>query len=470
MEMTSLTTTQIDYAALVQRQRDYFATGATLPAEARLGHLQRLRQAVVQWETPILAALKSDLGKPEIEAYSSEIAMVLSEIDYAIRHLRKWMRPRACAGPWMSWPSRGSVTRQPFGVALILSPWNYPVQLLLSPLVGAIAAGNCAVVKPSEVAPATATVMRELIQSTFGREHVACVLGDKSVAEALLGERYDTIFYTGSTGVGRKVMAAAARHLTPVTLELGGKCPCIVTADARLDVAARRIIWGKMINAGQTCVAPDFVWVERSVCDAFLQACRKAIRAFYGADPRQSPDFGRIVNRAHFDRITAYLSQGVRCVGGECDPEQLYIAPTVLTDVALTAKVMQEEIFGPVLPVLSFDGIDQAFSQLKEMPSPLAIYLFSSDRALARRVMDELPAGGVCVNDVMMQMLGKQLPFGGVGDSGMGRYHGRDSFECFTYAKTLLRCSTALDTALRYPPLRIGLGTFRRFAGVLLRR
>ena len=459
-----------DYADLVRRQREHFRTGATMALAARRTALAQLRSALRKWESPILAALRSDLGKSTIDAYAGEIGVVLGEIDYAIRRLPRWTKPRKCPGPWAAWPSRAMVVRQPLGVALILAPWNYPVQLLLNPLVGAIAGANCAVIKPSELAPRTAKVMRDMIAGTFAEEHICCVLGDKRAAEGLLREKFDTIFFTGGAAVGRRVMAAAAEHLTPVTLELGGKCPCIVTERTRLEVAARRIIWGKMLNAGQTCVAPDFVYVQRPVRDAFLAACKRAIESFYGADPRQSPHYGRIVNQAHFRRLLAYLPDGDTCTGGPPDEADLYIAPTILTGVPLSAPVMQEEIFGPILPVLAFDSIEEVFSGLRNRPAPLAIYLFSTDRALQARVMRELPAGGVCVNDLLVQLFAKQLPFGGVGASGMGAYHGRAGFECFTHAKSMLRCSTAFDPAYRYPPPRLSLDKFRRVLAFLLSR
>jgi acyl-CoA reductase-like NAD-dependent aldehyde dehydrogenase len=334
--------------------------------------------------------------------------------------------------------------------------------------VGAVAAGNCAVVKPSEFAPRTAAVIEEILRDAFAEEHVTVVPGERAVAEALLQERFDHIFFTGSTAVGRRVMTAAARHLTPVTLELGGKCPCLVCADAPLQTTARRVAWGKFLNAGQTCVAPDFVLVDRAVGRDFLAALQQAVRAFYGDNPRQSADYGRLINRRHFERVTRFLSDGKIFMGGEHDVEDLYIAPTLLTETATHAPVMQEEIFGPVLPVVEFESLDEALDQLRGRPTPLALYLFTQSRAIQNRVLAETRSGGVCVNDVVMHMIGKDLPFGGLGESGFGVYHGRASFDCFTHWRSVLRRSLAVDPRLRYPPPRTGLSTLKQAFRFLL--
>ena len=364
--------------------------------------------------------------------------------------------------PGFGAPARGWVQPEPFGVALILGPWNYPLQLLLTPLASAIAAGNGVVLKPSELAPHTAEAIAELIRNNFADEFVAVVNGGAEVAEALLRERFDTIFFTGSTRVGQAVMTAAARHLTPVSLELGGKCPTLVCADAPVELAARRIAWGKFLNAGQTCVAPDFVLVDRRVREPFVAALQKSLREFYGTDPQRSEDYGRIVNARHFERLTNYLRDGRVVHGGETDAPDLFIAPTILTEVSPNAPVMQEEIFGPILPVLEFDRLDDVLTALRERPTPLALYLFTRDRATEARVLAEARSGGVCVNDVVSHMIGTGLPFGGLGASGMGAYHGRAGFDAFTHQRAVLRRSVRFDTPFRYPPPKLSLTALQR--------
>ncbi len=458
----------MSFAALVERQRERFRTGTTRSLEFRLAQLTRLQQALADHEPHLLAALHADLRKSAYEAYTTEIALVLGELRHARRHLRSWMKPRPRHAPWLAWPSRGFSQPEPRGVALVIGPWNYPVQLLLSPLVGALAAGNCAVLKPSELAPRTSSALARMIRATFPEEEVAVVEGERDVAEALLHERFDAIFFTGSTGVGRVVMAAAARHLTPVTLELGGKSPCVVCADAPLATTARRVVWGKFMNAGQTCVAPDFVLVDRRVRDDFLQALRTAIHAFYGADPRQSPDYGRIVNRRHFDRLAGYLSVGRIEHGGEREAQDLYLAPTLLTGAPDDAPVMQEEIFGPILPMVEFDALGDALDRLRDRPTPLALYLFTRDRATQERVLAATRSGGVCLNDTITHMIGQELPFGGLGESGMGAYHGRASFDAFTHHRSVLRRSLTPDPRLRYPPPRVALDHMKRAMRFLL--
>jgi aldehyde dehydrogenase (NAD+) len=458
----------MDLAQLIGRQRAYFRTGATRPVGYRHAQLQKLHDALLTCEPALLAALHADLGKSAYEAYTAELGLVLSEVRHALRRLPAWMKPQRRRSPLLVWPARGFIQPEPYGVALIIGPWNYPLQLLLSPLVGALAAGNCVVLKPSEFAPRTAAVVGQLIQATFPEEFVAVVQGERAAAEALLRERFDCIFFTGSTGVGRAVMAAAARHLTPVTLELGGKCPCLVCADAPLDTTARRIAWGKFMNAGQTCVAPDFALVDRRVLRGLVAALKRAIHQFYGDDPQKSPDYGRIINRKHLDRLTGYLSSGQIEHGGQHQPDGLYLAPTILTGVAADAPVMQEEIFGPILPVLAFDKLDEALALLHERPTPLALYLFTQGRATEERVLAATRSGGVCLNDTVAQIFGKDLPFGGLGDSGLGAYHGRASFDCFTHRRSVLRRSLAFDPRLRYPPPRISLATLKRAYRFLL--
>jgi len=448
--------------ALILRQRAFFHSGATRAAEFRRAQLVRLADLLESHETELLAALHADLRKSAHQAYTAEIGFVLGEIRHALRHLTSWMKPQRRRSPMLAWPARSHLHPEPYGLALIIGPWNYPLQLLLSPLVGAIAAGNCAILKPSEFAPQTAELLDQLIRSAYPEHYLTIVQGARETSEALLREKFDSIFFTGGTEAGRGVMAAAARHLTPVTLELGGKCPCIVCHDAPVEITARRIIWGKFMNAGQTCVAPDHVWVDHRIAAALLDAMRNALVQFYGAFPQQCPDYGRIINRRHFDRLAEYLKQGNIACGGECDPADLYLAPTILTDTQWTSPVMTEEIFGPLLPVMEFSAIGGVLAKLQDRPKPLALYLFTRDRAVQEQVLAATQSGGVCINDTVLQILGHDLPFGGLGESGMGSYHGRASFECFSHRRTVVRRPFALDSAFRYPPSGVSLPVLKR--------
>lgn len=453
----------------LRRARDFFATGVTRPLEFRREQLKKLASALEQYEPAILAALQADLGKSPYQSLASELGLVHAEINHALRHLTRWAASATRSTPWLVAPARGWVQPEPFGVALIVGPWNYPVQLLLSPLVSAIAAGNAVILKPSELAPHTAAALTALITATFPAEYITAVNGGPEVAEALLQERFDKIFFTGSSRVGRMVMTAAARHLTPLTLELGGKCPAIVGADAKVELAARRIVWGKFLGAGQTCVAPDHVRVHRSLREPFLRAMKKTLLEFYGPDPRRSSDYGRIVNQKHFARLLDYLGDGKIFHGGESDAQELYLAPTILTDVPSDARVMQEEIFGPVLPVLEFDELAETVAQLQAGPTPLALYLFTEDRETERKVINEVSSGGVCVNDTISHMIGTGLPFGGLGESGFGTYHGRAGFDAFSHQRSVLRRGTWLDLPFRYPPARLSIATLKRALKFLLR-
>jgi len=458
----------MDFADSVHRQHAFFQTGATRAPDFRREQLQKFSAALERHEARLLAALHADLRKSSFQGYTSELGLLQAEIRHALKNLPRWIAPARRRTPWFVAPARGWVQSEPFGVALILGPWNYPVQLLLVPLVSAIAAGNCAVLKPSELAPRTAEAVAALVSETFADNFVSIFNGGVDVAEALLRERFDKIFFTGSTRVGCAVMAAAAKHLTPVTLELGGKCPAIVCADAAIGQAAKRIAWGKFMNAGQTCVAPDFALVQRGVREAFVTALKKSLREFYGEDASKSADYGRIVNARHFARLVNYLRDGKIIHGGEQDAKDLFLAPTILTDVLPESPVMQEEIFGPILPVLDFDSLDDALARLRDRPTPLAFYLFTSNRATEARVLAETRSGGVCVNDVVSHMIGTGLPFGGLGESGMGSYHGRAGFDTFSHQRAVLRRATWLDTPFRYPPERLSLRSLKRAMRILL--
>lgn len=454
---------------ILDEQRAFFRTGATRPLEFRVEQLRRLQDAIKAGENFLLQALAKDLGRPAPEAVVSEIAMVAAEIEYAAAKLHRWVRPQRRRVPLLAFPASGWIQPEPLGVVLILGPWNYPVQLLLLPLVGAIAAGNCAVLKPSELAPETSRALARLIRDTFSPAHVRLLEGGPDLAEALVNEPFDKIFFTGSRSTGRRVMLAAAHHLTPVVLELGGKSPCIVCKDASLEVAARRIAWGKFLNAGQTCVAPDFVLVEEPVRDALIEALTRAIREFFGDDPRRSADYGRIVNRAHFERLRSLLSGGRVILGGDMDAESLYFGPTLITDVSPDAPLMQEEIFGPLLPILSFRHLDDALEWLAQQPAPLALYLFTRQCAIQERVLSRTRSGGVCINDTILQVAARELPFGGLGPSGMGVYHGYASFQTFSHYRPVLRRSFFPDWRWRYPPSRLALSRLKCLARWLVR-
>ena len=442
----------LDIPAQIKQQRVFFWSGRPHKVSFRIEALQKLKRAIIANEREICAALAEDLGKPELEAVISEIALVTREIDFICSHLRRWVKPQRVRTSLLNVPARGSVRCEPLGVALIIGPWNYPFQLLLSPLVGALAAGNCALLKPSELTTHTAEVVGRIIAETFAPEYVSVVQGGPEVAQALLDEHFDIIFFTGSTRVGRLVMQAAARHLTPVILELGGKSPAIVDADADLAMAARRIVWGKFFNAGQTCVAPDYLLVHDDVKQELLDRMAARIAECYGPDPQQSPDYARIVNLAHFDRLAAYLADGTLVAGGALDRDTRYLAPTILDGVSWQSPVMQEEIFGPILPVVSFNDNDDALELISRHPSPLALYYFSRDADKQRRFMTAGTFGGGCVNDTIIHLTEHHLPFGGVGSSGQGRYHGKASFEAFSHVKSVLERGTWLDLPLRYPP------------------
>jgi aldehyde dehydrogenase (NAD+) len=445
---------QEEIGRLVSSQRDYFDSGATRDLSFRTRQLDSLRKAIYGNRSLILKALAGDMGKPAFEAYVAEISQVLSDIDNAYKRLHRWARPRRVGTPGFLFPASSFIYPEPFGVALIIAPWNYPMDLAVSPLVGAVAAGNCAVVKPSEIAPATAGVMAKILGETFDPAYVAVVEGGPEVAEALLAQRFDYIFYTGGTVVGKVVMEAASKHLTPVTLELGGKSPCIVEPDIDLEHAARRIAWGKYFNAGQTCIAPDYLLVNRAVKRDLLEAIAGRINQFYGDDPQKSPDFARIVSDRHFERISRLMESGEVVTGGQTDPATRYIAPTVIDGVSADDPVMREEIFGPLLPVIDYGELGEAIEFVNSRPRPLALYFFSRDRRKQERVLAGTTAGGCCINDVLVHFSNNRLPFGGVGDSGLGRYHGRWTFETFSNMKAVVRKSFLLDVYVRYPPYR----------------
>ncbi|MEA5541017.1 aldehyde dehydrogenase [Limnoraphis robusta Tam1] len=435
---------------LIQQQRQFFATGQTKNVNFRREQLQRLKQAIIDHQGDIIAGVKADLNRPEFEAYF-EIASV-SEVNYAIKHLKSWTKPKKVPTSIDQFPASAQIFPEPLGVVLIIGPWNYPFQLMISPLVGAIAAGNCAILKPSEIAANTSKVVAKMIQKTFDPAYVAAVEGGVETSQALLAQKFDHIFFTGGTKIGKIVMEAAAKHLTPVTLELGGKSPCIVESDVQLDYTAKRIAWGKFLNAGQTCIAPDYLLVHRKIKTPLLEKIKQNIQEFYGENPEKSPDYCRIISPRQFERLAGFLQNAKVIVGGQTNPEDHYIAPTLLDQVSWDDPVMQEEIFGPILPVLEYNDLGEAIAQINSRPKPLALYLFSKDQAKQQQVLQNTSSGGVCLNDTVMQVGVTNLPFGGVGESGIGSYHGKASFDTFSHYKSVLKKFFWLDPNWRYAP------------------
>ena len=437
---------------LVQSQKSFFATGKTKDVAFRKAQLKKLKYAIDDSQETITEALFQDLGKPKFEAVLTEVAYCGEEIDYFLKHLDQWVKQKPVKTPLNFFPAKSFIMPEPVGQVLIISPWNYPFQLAIIPLLGAIAAGNCAMIKPSEITPNTAKVLTDLITRTFDPSYITVVEGDKTVAQELLQHKFDHIFYTGGAAVGKVVMKAAAEHLTPVTLELGGKSPCLVEPDIHVEHSAKRIIWGKFLNAGQTCVAPDYLLVHREIKDELVSAMKKTLQAFYGENPVESPDYCRIVSDKHFQRLCQFLESGKIIAGGATDPKTRYIAPTLLDAVTWEDPVMAEEIFGPILPILEYDELESAIAQINALPNPLALYFFSQNQQKQQKVLQDTSAGGVTLNDTIVHIGSTELPFGGVGESGMGAYHGKASFDTFTHYKSVTNRQFWLDIPLRYPP------------------
>jgi aldehyde dehydrogenase (NAD+) len=446
--------TQPNIPELVEAQRRFFAAQNTLAVSTRIAYLKKLYASILAHEAEINAALQADLGKSAAETYMCEVGMTLSELSNQLHHIRRWARRREHFTDLANFPSRSFSVYEPYGVVLVMAPWNYPFMLCMEPLIGAVAAGNCCVLKPSAYSPATSAVLGTILREVFPPEYVAVVQGGRAENAALLDQRFDFIFFTGGVTVGRLVMEKAAAHLTPVTLELGGKSPCVVTAGCDLKMAARRLVFGKYLNCGQTCVAPDYVLVDRRVQADLVRLVQAEITRQYGAQPLQNTDYGRIVNRKHFDRLCGLLraSEAKIVCGGQTDADALRIAPTVLDNITPDEPLMQEEIFGPLLPILPYDSLDEAEQFIRGREKPLALYLFTKDAAVEKRILNTVSFGGGCVNDTILHLASTSMGFGGVGASGMGSYHGRKSFETFTHEKSILKKSTRIDMPLRYQP------------------
>lgn len=446
--------TEQEINGLVAKQRKYFQTGATLPVSTRITALRGLYDTISRYENEIHDALKKDLGKSGFESYMCETGLVLDEISYMLKHIRRFAREKRVRTPLAQFHSRSFKKPSPYGVTLIMSPWNYPFMLTLSPLADALAAGNTAVVKPSAYSPYTSEIIMKILSQCFDPQYVAVVTGGRAENTCLLQEHFDYIFFTGSQAVGKEVMRNAAEHLTPVTLELGGKSPCIVDQSANIRLAARRIVFGKYLNCGQTCVAPDYIYCHRSVKDALVKEIKQQIQIQYGREPLHNPDYGKIINEKHFDRILGLIEERKTVHGGNSDRKALRIEPTVLDNVTFSDPVMQEEIFGPVMPILVFDSLEEVIDRINAMPHPLALYFFTSDKAAAKEVTSRCGFGGGCINDTIIHLATTEMGFGGFGESGMGAYHGKTGFDTFSHYKSIVDKKTWLDLPMRYQPYR----------------
>ena len=442
--------TEQEIKDILQQQNHFFSSGKTIPAEFRLKQLESLKEAMIRHEADLAAALKEDLGKSRMESYMCEIGLTLSEITWMQKHLRSLMRSKRVSTPAAQFAAKSFRSPSPYGTVLIMSPWNYPVLLTLDPLIDAIAAGNTAVVKPSAYAPCTFDVMKTMIEECFPAHYVAVVDGGRAENQALLQQRFDMIFFTGGKTVGREVLRHAAEYLTPVTLELGGKSPCIVDSTAKIRLAAKRIVFGKYLNCGQTCVAPDYILCDKRIRDELITAILAEIEKQFGKEPLKNPNYGKIINEKHFERILGLINGEKLVYGGQSEPESLRIAPTVLNNITWDDAVMGEEIFGPLLPILTFDTLAEALDTVESHPHPLALYFFSEDKAAQKKVLDTCRFGGGCINDTIIHLATSDMPFGGVGESGMGSYHGRVGFETFSHYRSIVDKKTWMDLPIRY--------------------
>jgi aldehyde dehydrogenase (NAD+) len=452
-----------NYRSLIEKQKLFFQTNKTKELAFRINALQKLKDVIKKYEPELMGALKADLNKSAFDTYSTEIGVILEEIRFSLSHLRSWVQPKRVKTPLTHIGSSSYIYSEPYGVALIISPWNYPFQLAIAPLIGAIAAGNCAIIKPSELAPKTSELLAKLINEIYPEEYIAVVLGGVETSQALLNEKVDYIFFTGSVPVGKVIMEAASKNLTPITLELGGKSPCIVHKDANIKLAAKRIAWGKFMNAGQTCIAPDYLYLQQSIRDEFLQHLKAAIKELYGENPLENPNFTHIVSEKHFNRLSSFLSNGEIFAGGKANQEILAIEPTVLTQITWDDPVMQDEIFGPILPVMEYNDLSEVISGIQHHPNPLALYLFTENNSIQQQVLNSVSFGGGCINDTVYHFVSPYLPFGGVGTSGVGAYHGKGSFDTFSHKKSVLKQTTLFDIPVRYPNVKNGLKKIKMF-------
>jgi len=440
--------------SLLRNQREFFHTGKTRDISFRINTLKKMYGMIEKHESEIMNALYKDLHKSNTESFTSEIAYVQKEIKHIIRHLKKWNKPEKIGVSLINKPGKGYIQYEPYGISLVISPWNYPFGLLFTPLVGAVAAGNCVVAKPSEISEHTSRLIHSIFKANFPENYIAVVEGDAEVTQNLIQKDVDYIFFTGSTSVGKIIMKSAAKYLIPVTLELGGKNPCIVDSDIDMDVTVKRIVWGKFFNAGQTCIAPDYLLVHEGIKDIFLDTLIAAIHEFYGENVRESNDYSRIINKKHFNRLHNLMKDGKIVEGGEKDIDSLFISPTVITDITCNSEIMQEEIFGPILPVLFYRDLETEIRTLRNKPKPLALYFFSRNRQKQKSVLTQTSSGSVCINGTIHVIMSPKLPFGGVGQSGMGQYHGKASFTTFSHKKSVLKKSFFGDIKALYPPYK----------------
>ncbi len=436
---------------LAQQMRTLILNNGTLPVSLRKERILKLKKSIQEKELLINQALKEDLGKSTFETYATEIGFILDEIGHTLKNIDDWSKPKKVKTPLTLFPGKSTVYPDAYGVVLIISPWNYPFQLCLSPLIGAVAAGNRVVIKPSEFAPKTSSVIQLILEDVFKKDEVILVEGGVEETQILLKQKFDYIFFTGSTMVGKIIMKAASEYLTPVTLELGGKSPCLIEDSANLDIAAKRCAWGKFLNAGQSCVAPDFVLVPRHLQEEFISKLKNHLQSFYG-NVKSSKDYSRIINEKHFDRLMSYIVPEKLAIGGESIREERYISPTVMKDVSWNDKVMEDEIFGPLLPIIPYDSLQEAVEQIVSRPKPLAFYVFSENESKRQEIITKVPFGGGCINDTVIHLANPNLPFGGVGTSGIGSYHGKKSFDTFTHYKSVFEQGSLVDIPLRYPP------------------
>ncbi|MEO8860264.1 MAG: aldehyde dehydrogenase family protein [Ginsengibacter sp.] len=451
----------------LKNTRSFYQEGNTLFYQFRKNQLQVLQKAIVKYEDEINQALYFDLKKSKEETWATETGLLMAEIKNSIKNLRQWMTPAKVAGSLVTFPSSAKIYRDPLGVILIIAPWNYPLQLLLIPLVGAIAAGNCAVLKPSELAPATEKIIIKIIEETFNENYIKVIPGNGAEVVPLLinNFRFDHIFYTGSTTVGKEIYKLAANDLVPVTLELGGKSPCIVYDDADIKVAAKRIILGKFLNAGQTCIAPDYILAQEKIKNKLLEELKNAIIKFYTADAASAYDFGKIINETRFKKLLKYLDNAKIFYGGKSNEASLYIEPTIVVETSMNDAIMKEEIFGPILPVLPFNETNEAMQMVQQNSNPLAFYLFTKNKQVEKGWIQKIPFGGGCINNTVWHFANENFPFGGIGNSGIGAYHGKNTFDLFSHRKPVLKTSTLLDPSLKYPPFKGKLKLFKKMIG-----
>lgn len=443
---------------IFQNQVAYFNSGITLDVKERIANLKKLRTAILDNEQNIYDALKADLGKSKFESYATEIGYVLEEIRYHIAHLKRWAEPQYSTTPITNFPATSYTINEPLGTVLIIAPWNYPFQLIIAPLIGAISAGNTAILKPSEISANTSDLLEKLVNKTFDPGCIKVVVGDASTTKSLLKLDFDHIFFTGSPRVGKIIVQEAAKKMIPCTLELGGKSPCIVDKEVNVKLAATRIIWGKLINAGQTCIAPDYLLVHSDIKDKLLIELKNAIIKAYGAEASISPDYPRIISKAHMENLSSLIENTNVVYGGNYNVNEKYFEPTIVDNISVDMPIMKQEIFGPIIPIIAFDNLDDAIKIVKSLPKPLALYYFSNCKQKQKKIVNNISAGGITINDVIMHFASNKLPFGGVGNSGAGKYHGKFSFDTFSNKKSVVLKSTWIDIPIRYAPFKNKLG------------